>query len=271
MSQVNANGVRLAYESAGDGDPLVLVHGSWNDRANWRLAIEADLRGSFQVFAYDRRGHGGSEMVPGQGTRRQDEDDLAALIDELGIAPAHVAGNSFGASITLGLAARRPELFRSIVVHEPPLMGLMADDPAFMAGLQPTMTSIDAVMDRLRKGEDEAGARLFVEEIALGPGMWDRLPAPMREVFVANAQTWLDEQLDPDWAVVDLDGLAACTAPVLLSSGTQSPPWFTGVLDRVATAMPQAQRQVFEGAGHIPQVTHPQEYAAVVTRFIGGT
>lgn len=268
MPQVRADSVNLYYEAVGEGEPLVLVHGSWNDHNSWQPAIEADLRASFTVVSYDRRGHGQSESVPGQGTRRQDEDDLAALIEGLGHAPAHVAANSFGASIALGLAARRPDLFRSIMVHEPPLMGVVADDPESMAQLQPTMASCDAVMDHLRKAENEQGARLFVEEVALGPGMWDQLPAPLRETFVTHARTWLDEQTDPAWAVLDLEGLSACTVPVLLSRGSTSPTWFSAVLERLAAALPQAQRQIFEGAGHIPHVTHPQEYATVLTGFI---
>ncbi|MER7395257.1 alpha/beta hydrolase [Streptomyces sp. NPDC000151] len=268
MPQVRADGVNLYYEVVGEGEPLVLVHGSWNDHRSWQPAIEADLRASFTVITYDRRGHGQSEKVPGQGTRRQDEDDLAALIERLGHAPAHVAGSSFGASIVLGLAARRPELFRSITVHEPPLVGVVADDPDSLAQLQPTMASVDAAMDHLRKDEDEQGARLFVEEVALGPGMWDQLPAPLRETFVTHAQTWLDEQTDPSWAVLDLDRLSACTMPVLLSRGSASPTWFSTVLERLAAVMPQAQRQTFEGAGHIPHVTHPQEYTTVLTGFI---
>ncbi|MFI7021010.1 alpha/beta fold hydrolase [Streptomyces sp. NPDC050164] len=271
MPQVRADSVNLYYEVVGEGEPLVLVHGSWSDHKSWQPAIGADLRASFTVVSYDRRGHGQSERVPGQGTRRQDEDDLAALIEGLGHAPAHVAGNSFGASIVLGLAARRPELFRSLTVHEPPLVGVVANDPESMAQMQPTMASSDTVMDHLRKAENEQGARLFVEEVALGPGMWDQLPAPLRETFVTNAQTWLDEQSDPSWAVLDLDGLSACTMPVLLSRGSASPTWFSMVLERLAAALPQAQRQTFEGAGHIPHVTHPQEYTTVLTGFIRAT
>ncbi|MFF8375297.1 alpha/beta fold hydrolase [Streptomyces sp. NPDC015661] len=268
MPQVRANGVDLAYDSVGEGEPLVLVHGSWSDRTSWQGAIEADIRASFTVVAYDRRGHGDSGSVPGQGTRRQDEDDLAGLIEGLGLAPVHVAGSSFGASIVLGLAARRPELFRSITVHEPPLVGVVADDPVAMAELQQTFVSFDAVLDHLRKGEDEQGAHAFVEEVALGPGMWDRLPASMRETFVRHGQTWLDEQNDPSWPDLDLEGLAACTVPVQLSRGTESPAWFGTVLDRLAAVLPHARQQTFEGAGHIPHVTHPEEYATVVTRFI---
>ncbi|MFD5507244.1 alpha/beta fold hydrolase [Streptomyces sp. NPDC127051] len=268
MAQVRADGVNLFYERTGTGDPLVLVHGSWTDHRAWQPAIDADVKASFAVVAYDRRGHGGSDPAPGQGTRRQDEDDLAALIEGLGDAPAHVAGNSFGASVVLGLAARRPELFRSITAHEPPLVDVVANDPAVLAQLQPTMTSVDAVLDHLRKGEDGPGARLFVEEVAMGPGMWDKLPQDMREVFVAHAQTWLDEQSDPQWASLDLDGLSACTVPVMLSGGTESPGWFAAVLDRLAETLPQARRTTFDGAGHMPHVTHPQDYVAALTRFI---
>ncbi|MCJ0868582.1 alpha/beta fold hydrolase [Streptomyces sp. AP-93] len=270
MSQVRANGVDLYYELVGEGDPLVCVHGSWNDHTSWKPAIEADMRASFTVVVYDRRGHGGSESVPGQGTRRQDEDDLAALIEELGLAPVHAAGNSFGASIVLALAARRPELFRSLTLHEPPLIAVVADDPASMAELQPTMLSVDAAMDHLRKGENEQGARLFVEEVALGPGMWDQLPEEFRRTFVNHAPTWLDEQTDPGWAALDLDALVACTMPVLLSGGSESPVVFSTVLDRLATAMPQAKRQTIEGAGHIPHITHPREYVDALTTFTGG-
>ncbi|MER5204863.1 alpha/beta hydrolase [Streptomyces sp. NPDC002825] len=268
MPQVRANDVNLAYDSVGEGEPLVLVHGSWSDRTSWQGAIEADIRASFRVVAYDRRGHGDSEAVPGQGTRRQDEDDLAALIEELGLAPAHVAGSSFGASITLGLAARRPELFRTITVHEPPLVEVVADDHEAMAQLQQTFVSFDAVLDHLRKGEDEQGAHAFVEEVALGPGMWDKLPPAMRETFVRHAQTWLDEQNDPTWPELDLEGLSACTVPVQLSRGTESPAWLGTVLDRLAAVLPHARHQTFEGAGHIPHITHPEEYARVLTDFI---
>ncbi|QIY94159.2 alpha/beta fold hydrolase [Streptomyces sp. S1D4-11] len=106
MPLLRTGDLDLYHQVVGEGDPLVLVHGSWSDHTSWQPAIEADLRASFRVVTYDRRGHGKSEAGPGQGTRRQDEDDLEALIERLGPASAHVAGSSFGGSIALGLAAR---------------------------------------------------------------------------------------------------------------------------------------------------------------------
>lgn len=60
MPLVRLGDVQLLLEEAGDGDPLVLVHGSWDDRGVWVL-IEEDLARSWRVVAHDRRGHGASE------------------------------------------------------------------------------------------------------------------------------------------------------------------------------------------------------------------
>ena len=79
------------------------------------------------MFTYDRRGHSQSERLQTQGSIEEVVADLGALITAKDLAPAHVAGNSFGAAITLKLAAR-PNLFASATAHEPPLMGMLGDN-----------------------------------------------------------------------------------------------------------------------------------------------
>ena len=269
MARVGVNGVELYCETAGDGDPLVLVHGSWGDHNNWTPVL-GTLAERFRVLVYDRRGHSLSERPPGQGNRTEDEDDLAALMETLGYAPAYVAANSFGASTALGLAARRPELFRGLIAHEPPLLGIVADVPELQPLMTDTAKKIESVIAHLRAGETLAGAREFVEDVALGPGMWERLPDPVRETFLRNAPTFADEQSDPNWAGLDLDRLAGYTGPALLSKGTESPPWFATIVSRLSAALPQARTHTFEGAGHIPHVTHPDDYVDLVTGFVEG-
>ena len=89
------NSVRLFVAESGSGDPMVLVHGSWDDRRVWAL-IEEDLAERFRVVSYDRRGHTDSEDSPDVGSRREDEDDLAALMDALDLAPANVVATPSG-------------------------------------------------------------------------------------------------------------------------------------------------------------------------------
>jgi pimeloyl-ACP methyl ester carboxylesterase len=261
------NGARLFYELTGSGDPLVLVHGSWVDHTSWQLVVP-DLARSFRVLTYDRRGHSLSEMPLGQGSRREDEEDLAALVEALDLAPAHGVGNSFGGSIALGLAARRPDLFRSLSVHEAPLMGLVADD----AELRPLITEfwgrIESVVDQLRAGDIEGGTRRFVEEVALGPGAWEQLPEEVRQMNMNNAPTFLGEVQDPKAADFDVSALLRFSSPVLLTEGDQSPPWFPKIMSKLAGTIDGAERLTFSGAGHVPQLTHPDEYVRAVVKFI---
>lgn len=104
---VAINGIRLMVEARGSGEPLVLVHGSWDNRRAWAF-VDEQLARSFSVVSYDRRGHSDSEDGPTPGSRREDEDDLAALIETVALAPVHLVGNSFGASIALGLPLDAP-------------------------------------------------------------------------------------------------------------------------------------------------------------------
>jgi pimeloyl-ACP methyl ester carboxylesterase len=122
------NGVGLFVEDFGSGEPLVLVHGSWVDHMEWPFVVPL-LAPRFRVTVYDRRGHSQSERPVAQGSIHEDVADLAAIIERAG-APAHVAGNSMGGSITLRLAAERPDLLRTVAVHEPPLIDLLQDDLA---------------------------------------------------------------------------------------------------------------------------------------------
>ena len=260
--------IRLWYDVAGtSGDAVVLVHGSWADRASWQPVIPGLAR-SFRVVAYDRRGHGRSESAPGHGTRQDDEGDLAGLIERLDLAPVHVVGNSFGGSIVFGLAAMRPDLFRSVVVHEPPLSGIVSDDPELQPLLTDFQNKIEAVLDRLGAGDLQGGSRQFVDEVAIGPGAWDRAPPAVRQGFLANALTWLDEQQDPGWSGLEVTRLSRLSCPVLLTQGDQSFPWFPRIIARLQQALPNARVHTFQGAGHVPHVTHAEEYVRVTSQFL---
>ncbi|HTI36342.1 MAG TPA: alpha/beta hydrolase [Vicinamibacterales bacterium] len=261
------NGVRLFWEETGDsGSPLVLVHGSWGDHHNWD-AVVPGLARSFRVFTYDRRGHSQSERLSTQGSIEEDVADLAAFIVTNKLTPAHVVGSSFGAAIAVKLAAAQPDLFATLSIHEPPLIGMIGEDPIFPVVRQ----RIGAVLATLQSGETELAARQFVENVALGPGMWEKLPPDVRDTFIFNAPTWMDEMNEPESVLtVDLNRMRSFTRPTLLSEGDQSPSFFAAILTKLASAVPQAQHHVYRGGGHVPHLTHPDEFVRVVSSFIGG-
>ncbi|MGH7232094.1 MAG: alpha/beta fold hydrolase [Nitrospiraceae bacterium] len=268
MATANVNGVQLSYEVSGAGEvPLILVHGSWVSRHSWDLVVPG-LAESLRVLSYDRRGHSESERPTRQGSVHEDVADLAALIEHVGLAPAWVAGNSFGASITLRLAGTHPALFRGVIAHEPPLFSLLANDRAVMPILEEVRGRISTVAERITSGDHAGAAEQFVETVALGPGTWAQLPPKLRQTCIENAPTFLDETNDPEQFVFDLEWIKAFPRPVLLSTGDQSPPTFGPVIARLADVLPSAEVVTFPGAGHIPHATHPDAYIETIMAFI---
>ena len=266
---VSVNGVRIHYQRAGDADvPLVLVHGSWVSHRAWG-AVVPRLAESFDVVAYDRRGHSRSERPTGQGSVQEDVADLAALIRRLGLAPAWVVGNSFGASIALRLAAEHAPLLRGVIAHEPPLWGVISDDPALAPLVEEGARMTAMVAERIAAGEHEGGARLFIENV-LGPGSWPHLPPEFRATMIENAATYLDESRDPALYAFDLAWLTGFRKPVMLTTGSEGSHTFAGVVTRLADALPHAAVSQFDGAGHIPHTTHPDEYVEATRAFIHG-
>jgi len=130
MAKVVPGDVTLNYVEAGDGPPVVLVHGMACGWRMWRSQIRA-LRPHYRTIAYDQRGHGESSApVDDDETRYSLEilaDDLAQLIRRLSLAPALVVGLSLGGAVALELAIRHPGLAMSLVVAD---AGSGSDDPA---------------------------------------------------------------------------------------------------------------------------------------------
>ena len=123
------------------------------------------------------------------------------------------------------------------------------------------------VAAELQRGEIEEGARRFVDEVALGPGAWQMLPASIRATMVANASTFLNVLRDGEWDAIT--ELPDPSVPVMLTDGTDSPTWMPAIVRELAAShYGHADRYTFGGAGHVPHLTHPTELVAVIQRFV---
>ena len=267
MPYASANDVRLYYEEHGDGEPLVMVHGSWGDHANWALVVPR-LAEQFRVITYDRRGHSRIELPASQGSYTEDGRDLLALIRAVDLGPSHVAGNSGGSAIALNAAVEEPSSFRTLIIHEPALPALLGDDRDLAIRRGEEMVA--PVRDLLERGEDEAAAKLFANTFAFGPDAWEtRVPAELKATMIHNAPTFLDELRDPVGSTwLDLSQLAEFDKPALVTSGTRSAPWFPQVAERVAAALPRGRALSLTGADNVPHISMPELYIETVVSFI---
>jgi len=115
MARVRANGIEIAYEEQGQGDPLVLIMGLGADGSLWEDHVKA-YQEHFRCIMMDNRGAGGSDKPKGPYTTKMMAADTAGLMDALGIEKARVAGISMGGAIAQCLALDYPDKVRSQVL-----------------------------------------------------------------------------------------------------------------------------------------------------------
>jgi pimeloyl-ACP methyl ester carboxylesterase len=117
MSYVFAGGVRIYYEEAGEGQPMVLVHGATQDTLSWHDNIDYFAERGYRVFAIDQPGHGKSGLVHGRPTRTVEEfsEYLWKFIEAKGIKRPLLVGHSMGAGISIETAINHPDDIVGIV------------------------------------------------------------------------------------------------------------------------------------------------------------
>src|ERR1700751_5298278 len=118
MPKVKAGDLTLNYEQQGTGDPIILIPYLTADHACYALQV-AEYSKHFACISVDLRGTGESDNPPGDYTTEQLADDIAAFMQALGIAKAHIFGLSLGAVTGIWLAAKHPEMVTSLSIHSP--------------------------------------------------------------------------------------------------------------------------------------------------------
>jgi pimeloyl-ACP methyl ester carboxylesterase len=223
----------LHVETWGEGERVVLVHGSlavaieeWEQQRP--LAEEG-----FQLLAVDRRGYGTSPHADGEDFLR-DAEDVAALMGD----GAHLVGHSYGGLGALYAAAHRPEATRSLTVLEPAAFALTLDHPA---GHQ-LFEEISAMWDS--DADDTAWVVAFLKAVGSDPSGFppEFLAAalPLVPLLRHGRRFWTEE--------LPLDELAAAAFPKVVVSGGHSA-GFEALCDELADRI-GADREVVEGAGH---------------------
>jgi len=121
MSQyVDVSGGRLFYTVAGSGEPLILIHGNFNDHGIWNEQASA-LASHYQCIRYDLRGYGRSSTPT---STFSNVEDLKALVDKLGLGQVTLLGSSSGGSVAIDFSLAYPELVRALILVAPSIQGI---------------------------------------------------------------------------------------------------------------------------------------------------
>ena len=282
MYNVELNGVQLAVEEQGGGEPVIFVPGGLSDYRSWLPQVELFAE-RWHAITYSRRYQYPHHPVAGASSRvSENAADLATLIDRLGVGPAHVVGHSYGAFTALLCARDHPDLVRTLVLGEPPAVPLLVKNPNNPATILPLflksprtalalmkfgVTAIQPAQQALARGDSIAAVQTFVRGVTGRPVVINELPEMMREPMLANADA-LQLELDISDRFTCADA-RQISAPALLIRGDQSPQWLQAIVDLLGGCLPNAERLVLHGASHFLHWERPDEFNDALRGFLG--
>jgi pimeloyl-ACP methyl ester carboxylesterase len=258
MPYAKANGQNLYYEDTGGKGPVVVFsHGLLMDNSMFAPQLAA-LRERYRCISWDERGHGrtaGDSLAPF--SYYDSADDLAALLAQLGVERAVLAGMSQGGYLSLRCALTHPQLVRALILID---TQAGPEDPAKMPGYR-------QMMDVWATQGLPAPIADTIEQIILGQG-W------------AGAAAWKEKWRG--WKAVNLlqcfhtlgerddirPRLGEIRVPALVIHGDQD---LAITLDRgqaLAQGLPQARLAVIAGGGHAANLTHPDQVNPHIEQFL---
>lgn len=170
MAELTINGVHLAYEDRGSGSPaFVFIHGWACDASTWAPQLD-ELSRDHRCIAVDLRGRGGSAAVPPFGVG-QALEDTAAIIRELGVAPAVLVGHSLGGIIALAMNGRYPELVLGVVTIDSPITSATgAGSPRSVSAIREagSMRAVEGFVSTFNYDPPHPVAAEYIERVMLG-------------------------------------------------------------------------------------------------------
>ena len=257
MKVARANGLELAYERLGEGPPLVFVHGGAEDGRIWQPQLAA-LADEFTVVAWDEPGAGRSSDVPADFALADYSNCLAAVIDDLALGPAHVAGLSWGGTLVQELYRNHPRLVATLILIDTYAgwKGSLPEEEvrARVAGVRQMLaapaTEFDPTLPGLFAGDPPAQFLPLLETMAASV----RPASLMREISLM-AET--DQR----------DLLPRIAVPTLLIWGELDVRSPLSVARQFELAIPDARLVVIPGAGHVTNLERPEQFNAAVREF----
>ena len=260
---VRAGDVELKVLDRGQGLPVVLLHGFPLDHSMWDNQIEP-LAQKYRVIAPDLRGFGGSEVIPDAATMDQMADDVAALLDALGVnEPIVLCGLSMGGYVAFEFWRKHLKRLRALVLCD---------------------TRAAADMPEVAEGRHDLADKILAEGNApLAEGMIPKLFAPATLQLHSSMTAIQRERIlttSTAGAAAALRGMAVrndmrrvlnyIELPALVVVGEHDAISSVEEMRSIARAMPHAQFVVIPHAGHMTPLENPEAFQAALEPFLGG-
>ncbi|MGC4877170.1 alpha/beta fold hydrolase [Micromonospora sp. DT43] len=264
MHKITVNEALLAYDEAGTGSPVVLLHAGIADRRMWRGVVPA-LAARHRVIVPDLRGYGDSELPPAPFTHH---DDVIGLLDALDVPRAALVGCSFGGSVAVDTALAHPDRVTALALFDTAVSGNEWSEEA--------NDLWDDLVGEVDPDDFVAGAAGEVRFWVVGPG---RQPADVDPELLAFAQEMDQRALAAELALGAVEvgeltppaigRLGELKMPVLVTAGAADVPDIRRLADRIAAEAPHATRLPdVPDAAHLLPLERPEAVATALLDFL---
>lgn len=267
MNTITINNRKLAYETNGNGEPVLLMHCGFVADSLAPLMNDAELTQQYRLINYHRIGYGQSDRATGSMSVADQAADARALLQSLGIKRAHVSGHSYGGVVALQLALDAPDMVQSLTLLEPSIPAALGDPEValkFMEGAGKAFAQFGAgdkagAVDTWLTGAFGPGYR-EVADHAL-PGWFDQAVKDSDVVFqveAANVQQWVFTPVEA----------AHVRQPVLSAYHQDNWPGFQKANDLLQAWIPQTETAIIPVTSHLLQMMNPRAVAEVLVGFL---
>jgi non-heme chloroperoxidase len=261
VKNIKIGGRELHYVDQGEDvqqPAIIFIHGGLDDYRCWQFQVDSFSR-KYRTISYSRRFAYPNKWIGNVLTDNTIEDnakDLAELIRKLDLAPAHLVGASYGAFIALYCVSKNPELAKTMVLNEPPIMEFLATSPIkedvellhrFIAHVQRPS------QDAFKRGDFEKGVQVFMDTIMNMENFFEKLPEEGKQYLMDNAKSLeseLESAMSTSFTIEDVKQIKTII-PTLQVKGELSPKLFLRIVDILSDNMPNNTEQIV-----IPNVSH---------------
>ena len=262
LERVPVDGGELELETRGDGEPVLLIHGSHIADSYLPIMTEPGLA-NYRLIRYHRRGFAGSAPHGEAFSIEQQAADALAVLRHLRVSRAHVVGHSYGGTTALQLALDAPDVTGSLVLLEPALLMVPSAETFSREHVFPAV-------EKYQSGDAAGAVDIFGR--GMGGPDWKAQVAEAvpggPEQAEDDARTFFEIELPAlaDWQF-DAAKAAQIPQPILFVLGSESAPMFQEAKNLIHTWFPQAEDHIVPGANHLLQMQSPQSVAEGVSDF----
>ena len=267
IKSTEVNGYEMAYQEAGSGAPVVLVHGALTDYRIW-VNVGPELAKRFRVITVSLR-HYYPEKWDGEGndfTYEQHAADVAALIKKLNLGKVHLVGHSRGGGVAVQVAKTAPEVIKTLVLADPSgFESMLPDTPETQRLLAISRERTETLRKNLASGNLELAGQMFADSLS-APGNWAKRTQERKQRLFDNLGTAAAMTPAP---ATTCEQVAKWDFPILILHGETSPPNFaagSGAMRKCKSSV--VEPIVIPNAAHSMFNDNPAVFNAAVIGFL---